>query len=231
MAEKKIKIREMFDDISERYDFLNHLLSMNFDRSWRKHLVKLLGKKNPRTILEVATGTGDLAIALAKIEPETIVGIDIAGKMVEIARTKVLERGLESLISLKQGDAEKIPFSDATFDAVTVAFGVRNFEDLVLGLTEMKRILRPGGSMMILEFSHPASFPFKQLYGIYSALCIPLIGRLVSRNYQAYRYLPDSIRFFPSGRHFLDILDKIGMRNSQQVILTLGVASVYIAEK
>lgn len=228
---KREKISEMFNDISPRYDFLNHFLSLGIDRSWRKRLVRLLEKNNPRSILDVATGTGDLAIAMAEIKPEKIVGIDIAVKMLATGQAKVEELGLEKLITLIQGDAEKIPFPDGSFDAVTVAFGVRNYENLVLGLTEMKRVLRPGGVMMILEFSQPSSFPFWQFYRIYSALFIPLIGRVVSGNDKAYRYLPDSVRAFPSGRHFLDILDKIGMRNSQQLILTFGVATIYLAEK
>jgi len=231
MAKKKETIRQMFNDISLKYDFLNHFLSLGIDRSWRKRLVKLLGKTNPRSILDVATGTADLAIAMAKIKPEKIVGIDISEKMLAIGQAKVMGQGLERLITLKQGDAEKIPFSDGSFDAITVAFGVRNFENLTLGLTEMKRALRPGGTMMILEFSYPSAFPFKQLYGLYSTLFIPLIGRLVSRNNQAYRYLPVSVKSFPAGNDFLGILENIGMRNSHQVILTLGVASIYIAEK
>lgn len=221
----------MFDDISGRYDFLNHFLSMGIDRSWRKRLVRLLGEKNPRSILDVATGTGDLAIALAAIKPEKIVGIDIAGKMLAIGRAKVEKQGLERLIILKQADAENIPFPDDSFDALTIAFGVRNFENLVTGLKEMKRVLHPGGTMMILEFSHPASIPFRQLYRIYSSLFIPLIGRVVSRNNKAYQYLPDSVRSFPSGKEFLDLLINIGMRDCHQVILTFGVASIYIAEK
>jgi len=231
MTGEKATIRQMFNEISGKYDFLNHFLSMGIDYSWRKRLVKLLGKKSPRSILDVATGTGELAIALAKMKPEKIIGIDISENMLAVGSTKVIKQGLEELITLRQGDAEKIPYPDDSFDAVTVGFGVRNFEDLTLGLTEMKRVLRRGGTMMILEFSHPVAFPFKQLYQGYSAIFIPLIGRIISRNNHAYRYLPDSVRSFPAGNDFLKILENIGMENSHQIILTLGVASIYIANK
>ncbi len=159
MAEKKVTIRKMFDDISGRYDLLNHLLSLGIDRSWRKRMVKILGEKNPKKILDVATGTADVAIAMASLKPLRISGIDFSEKMLAQGREKITRLGLENLITLKQGDAEKIPFSDSSFDAVTVAFGVRNFESLEQELREMRRILRPGGTMMILKFSHPGSFP------------------------------------------------------------------------
>jgi len=231
MAEKKLAVRQMFDDISIRYDFLNHFLSMGIDRSWRKQLVKLLSEKKPVTILDVATGTGDLAIAMTALKSARITGIDIAEKMLATGQLKVTESGLGDIINLQQGDAEQIPFPDSSFDAVTVAFGVRNFEDLLRGLTEMRRVLIPGGTMMILEFSHPSSFPFRQFYRIYSTLFIPLIGRIFSGDNKAYRYLPDSISAFPSGKDFLAVLNNIGMKKSRQVVLTFGVASIYIAEK
>jgi len=231
MAEKKLAVRQMFDDISIRYDFLNHFLSMGIDRSWRKQLVKLLSEKKPVTILDVATGTGDLAIAMTALKSARITGIDIAEKMLATGQLKVTESGLGDIINLQQGDAEQIPFPDSSFDAVTVAFGVRNFEDLLRGLTEMRRVLIPGGTMMILEFSHPSSFPFRQFYRIYSTLFIPLIGRIFSGDNKAYRYLPDSISAFPSGNDFLTVLNNIGMKKSRQVVLTFGVASIYIAEK
>jgi len=231
MAEKKLAVRQLFDDIPIRYDFLNHFLSMGIDRSWRKQLVKLLSEKKPVTILDVATGTGDLAIAMTALKSARITGIDIAEKMLATGQLKVTESGLGDIINLQQGDAEQIPFPDSSFDAVTVAFGVRNFEDLLRGLTEMRRVLIPGGTMMILEFSHPSSFPFRQFYRIYSTLFIPLIGRIFSGDNKAYRYLPDSISAFPSGKDFLAVLNNIGMKKSRQVVLTFGVASIYIAEK
>jgi demethylmenaquinone methyltransferase/2-methoxy-6-polyprenyl-1,4-benzoquinol methylase len=231
MAEKKVTIRKMFDDISGHYDLLNHLLSLGIDRSWRKKMVKILREKNPKKILDVATGTADVAIAMAALEPLRINGIDISKKMLDEGREKITRLGLEKLINLKQGDAEKIPFSDASFDAVTVAFGVRNFENLEQGLREMRRVLRPGGTMMILEFSHPGSFPYRQLYMFYSSRVIPFIGRMVSGHSEAYRYLPESVSKFPSGKQFLEILSRIGMTDRRQVVLTFGIATIYLAEK
>lgn len=221
----------MFDDISDHYDFLNHFLSFGIDRKWRKKLVGLLAPYHPDDILDVATGTGDLAISLSTLEPRKIIGIDISDKMLEVGRRKISEAGLEKKITFRSGDAEKIPFSDQTFDAITVAFGVRNFEDLSLGLREMKRVLRPGGIMMILEFSQPSSFPMKQAYHFYSRFFIPLIGRKVSRHPEAYQYLPDSVAKFPSGKNFLDILSGLGLRNLRHYRLSMGIASIYMAEK
>lgn len=228
---KKEVVREMFDDISPKYDFLNHFLSMGIDRAWRKKLVRLLGERKPSTVLDVATGTGDLAIAISSLKPQKIVGIDISEKMMEIGRKKLIEKGLGHIISLQAADAEKIPYSDNSFEAITVAFGVRNFEHLELGLTEMRRVLRPGGIMLILEFSHPESFPMKQLYAVYSRFFIPLMGKLISGNSKAYSYLPESVAAFPSGKHFLDILVKSGMKNTGQIILSGGIASIYLGEK
>ncbi|MEI7662042.1 MAG: bifunctional demethylmenaquinone methyltransferase/2-methoxy-6-polyprenyl-1,4-benzoquinol methylase UbiE [Bacteroidota bacterium] len=228
---KKETVREMFDDISPRYDFLNHFLSFGIDRGWRSRLVGMLASRKPFTVLDVATGTGDLAIAIAALKPSKIVGIDISEKMLEVGRFKVTGKGLDKLITLRRADAEKIPFSDSSFDAITVAFGVRNFENLELGLQEMKRVLRPGGIMLILEFSHPASFPMKQLYGIYSRLIIPLMGRAISGNSKAYSYLPESVAAFPSGGNFLEILEKVGLKKAEQVSLSMGIASIYTAEK
>ena len=217
----------MFDDISPKYDFLNHFLSFGIDVSWRKKLVALLSERHPRRILDVATGTGDVAIALASLNPEKIVGIDISDKMLDIARKKVTEKGLQKTISFKQSDAERIPFSDGSFDAVTVAFGVRNYEDLPKGLSEMKRVLCPGGTMMILEFSHPATEPFNQFYRFYSRFVIPFIGKLISSHSEAYRYLPESAAAFPSGDDFLNILTELGLMNSHQQTLSFGIASIY----
>ncbi|MEI7500429.1 MAG: bifunctional demethylmenaquinone methyltransferase/2-methoxy-6-polyprenyl-1,4-benzoquinol methylase UbiE [Bacteroidota bacterium] len=233
MAEptKKEIVRVMFNDISPKYDFLNHFLSFGIDRTWRKKLVQLLGVRKPKTILDIATGTGDLAIAIASLNPQKIVGIDLSEKMLEIGRQKLIVKGLDELITLSRADAEMIPFSDNSFEAITVAFGVRNFENLELGLREMRRVLRPGGVMLILEFSHPSSFPMKQLYAIYSRLFIPLMGRLISGNTRAYSYLPESVAAFPSGKKFLNILESLGLKNTKLIKLSMGIASIYISEK
>lgn len=221
----------MFDDISPKYDFLNHFLSFGIDYLWRKKLVKVLASCHPESVLDVATGTGDLAIAITSVKPQKIVGIDISEKMLEVGRQKLRIKGLDEMITLRRADAEKIPFSDNTFEAITVAFGVRNFENLELGLKEMRRVLRPGGVMLILEFSHPHAFPMKQLYGIYSRYIIPLMGRLISGNSKAYSYLPESVAAFPSGKKFLAILESQGMKNTKLIKLSMGIATIYIAEK
>ena len=221
----------MFDDISSKYDFLNHFLSFGIDRLWRQKLVGILGSRKPMAVLDVATGTGDLAIAISSIRPQKIVGIDISEKMLEVGRKKLMISGLNQMITLQCADAENIPFSDSSFDAVTVAFGVRNYEHLEKGLTEMRRVLRPGGVMLILEFSHPELFPMKQLYSLYSQFIIPLIGRVISGNRKAYSYLPESVAAFPSGKQFLEILEKAGLKNRKQISLSMGIASIYQAEK
>ena len=228
---KKEVVREMFDDISTRYDFLNHFLSFGIDRAWRRKLVAMLKERKPFKVLDVATGTGDLAIAIASLKPQKIVGIDISEKMLEIGRQKLTDKGLNLVVTLQQADAEKIPFSDNSFDAITVAFGVRNYENLELGLGEMSRVLRKGGVMLILEFSHPESFPMKQLYAFYSRNIIPRLGRMISGNSKAYTYLPESVAAFPSGKSFLEILNKLGLKNTRQVNLSMGIASIYLAEK
>ena len=231
MSPDKATVQQMFDDISPRYDFLNHFLSFGIDFHWRKKLVALLSGKHPLRILDIATGTGDVAIALARLNPEKIVGIDISERMLEIARRKVSEKGMEKIISFKQSDAERIPFSDGSFDAVTVAFGVRNYEDLSKGLSEMKRVLRLGGTMMILEFSHPATTPFNQFYRFYSRFVIPFIGKLISSHSHAYTYLPQSVAAFPSGDDFLNILRGLGLTNCHQKTLSFGIASIYSCQK
>ena len=221
----------MFDDIAGRYDFLNHFLSLGIDIRWRKKFVKLLADYHPAKILDVATGTGDLAIALCSIHPEKVTGIDIAEKMMEIAREKAKRNRLSDRIVFLTGDAENIDFPDGSFDAVTVAFGVRNFADLEKGLKEMKRILRPGGVMMILEFSHPSVTPWKQFYHLYSKWIIPWAGMLISRHKEAYSYLPDSVAAFPSGKEFVAVLDRIGMKNPSCLLMTFGISTIYLAEK
>jgi len=221
----------MFNDISGRYDFLNHFLSLGVDYSWRRKFVDQLSLYKPQRILDVATGTGDLALLISTLEPEHVTGIDIAGNMLAIAKQKATQKHLQERITFEEGDAEDLHFPDEVFDAVTVAFGVRNFEDMERGLSEMRRVMKTGGVMMILEFSHPASLPWKQLYGFYSKHMIPFIGKMVSRNTQAYTYLPESVSAFPSRKDFLDILEKAGMKNVSQRVLTFGVATIYTGEK
>lgn len=236
MAPESATIREMFNSISGKYDFLNHFLSFGVDRCWRKKVVQAIGDHDPGRherlrILDVATGTGDLAIAISKLKPSEIRGIDIAPAMLEIAKTKTSGTSAGKMISFSEAPAESIPFPDDTFDAVTVAFGVRNFEDLRKGLAEMRRVLKPGGLMVILEFSQPQSFPFRTLYRIYSRYFIPLAGRLVSGNNEAYTYLPESAAAFPAGSKFLGIMGECGMRSARRKELTFGIASLYTAEK
>ena len=228
---KKEEVKNMFDNISNRYDFLNHFLSFGIDKIWRRKLTRLLSEQNPRIILDVATGTGDLAIALAVLKPQKITGIDIAEKMLTIAREKVVRRKLNTIISFETGDAENIPFRDNSFDAVTVAFGVRNYENLLMGLKEMKRVLKQGGTMMILEFSQPRTNLFKLLYRIYSEKIIPFAGKLISKNKHAYQYLPESVASFPAGKDFLEILKEAGLQNNRQYPLTGGIVTIYIGDK
>jgi demethylmenaquinone methyltransferase/2-methoxy-6-polyprenyl-1,4-benzoquinol methylase len=231
MSPEKKTVQKMFDDISPKYDFLNHFLSLGIDYRWRKILVRMLSERNPLRILDVATGTGDVAIALTRLNPEKIVGIDISEKMLDIARTKIAAKGLENVISLRQSDAGHIPYSDDSFDAVTVAFGVRNFEDLRQGLSEMRRILRPGGTMMILEFSQPSVTPFKQFYQFYSRFIIPFFGKMISNHSQAYSYLPETAAAFPSGENFLKILRELEMINCSVKVLSFGISSIYSCRK
>lgn len=221
----------MFNDISGRYDFLNHFLSLGVDYYWRTKFVRQLARCKPVIVLDVATGTGDLAILIATKLSARVTGIDIAIKMLEIANQKAIQRELQQKLTFMEGDAEVLPFPDEFFDAVTVAFGVRNFEHLEKGLAEMKRVMKIGGMMMILEFSHPSSFPWEQLYRFYSRTMIPLVGRMVSHNKQAYSYLPESVSAFPSGNEFLEILQNTGMKNVSQRVLTFGIATIYSGVK
>ena len=230
--EKKDQIQKMFNDISGRYDLLNHLLSLGIDYTWRRKFVRQLSRYTPKQVLDVATGTGDLAILVGSLASvQQVVGIDNASNMLAIAKDKVLRNKLKENVAFRDGDAEAIPFPDGSFDAVTVAFGVRNYENLEKGLTEMRRVLRSGGVLMILEFSHPEAILWKQLYGFYAKYIIPLIGRLVSRHKQAYKYLPESVSAFPSGKDFTKILSKLGVKNVTRRTLTFGIATIYSGEK
>lgn len=228
---KKEMVQDMFNDIAPRYDLLNHLLSADIDKIWRKKVRKSLEENQPETILDVASGTGDLAIELSKLPVRKIIGMDIAEEMLDIGRKKIKKKGLESLIEMEVGDSEKMKYKDATFDVVTVAFGVRNFETLDKGLAEMYRVLKPGGRVAVLEFSKPSAFPMKQVYQFYFRYILPGIGKLVSRNETAYTYLPNSVAAFPEGDEFMQRLKKAGFRNVKQNRLTFGISTLYIADK
>ena len=225
-------IREMFDSIAHKYDFLNHFCSVGIDRSWRKKVVRELRKSEAETLLDVATGTADLAIAAARGCPRLqITGIDLSEGMLEIGRKKVAAAGLENRIGLLQGDALHIDAETDRFDATTVAFGVRNFEDLYGGLCEMRRVLRPGGRLYVLELSIPRQPLLAALYRFYFRRILPIIGKVTSRNAFAYSYLPESVLQFPSGEKFLRILETAGYRHPEEKPLTFGIATLYKAVK
>ncbi|QOI97300.1 MAG: bifunctional demethylmenaquinone methyltransferase/2-methoxy-6-polyprenyl-1,4-benzoquinol methylase UbiE [Flammeovirgaceae bacterium] len=228
---KKEQVARMFDNISHRYDFLNHFLSLGIDNGWRRKAVNLLKPLKPRLILDVATGTGDFAVAALRLNPDKIIGVDISEGMLEIGRKKMQNRGLDKKIDLISGDSENLPFEENKFDAVTVGFGVRNFEDVNRGLAEIRRVLRPGGMLVVLEFSRPKQFPFKQLYNFYFKFILPKLGRLISRDKAAYTYLPESVEAFPDGDDFLTILTNLGYKEPACKPLTLGISSIYTARK
>jgi demethylmenaquinone methyltransferase / 2-methoxy-6-polyprenyl-1,4-benzoquinol methylase len=229
LNDKKNDIGSMFDDIAPGYDFLNHFLSFGIDRIWRRKAVSMISRKHEHPdILDVATGTGDLAIAAMKTDPAHITGIDISEKMLEAGRKKIRVKGLSEKIDLIKGESEKILFPDSRFDVAMSAFGVRNFADPLAGLTEMGRVLRSSGSIIILEFSRPSAFPFRQIYKFYFLHILPLIGRLISKNRIAYRYLPETVMKFPENEEFLELLIKAGFSEVKQKRLTLGIASIYI---
>jgi demethylmenaquinone methyltransferase / 2-methoxy-6-polyprenyl-1,4-benzoquinol methylase len=228
---KKEQVADMFNNISRRYDLLNHLLSFGIDIYWRKQAVKLLKKETPSIILDVATGTGDFAIEALACNPEKIIGVDIAQSMLDIGKEKINKRGLQDKIELKYGDSEKLPFLENNFDAVIVSYGVRNFEDLEKGLGEMFRVLKPDGIVVIVEFSKPSGFPFKQLYNFYFHYILPVVGRMVSKDRAAYKYLPESVNAFPDGKRFLDYLKKAGFKNTEWIPQTFGISSIYTGKK
>jgi demethylmenaquinone methyltransferase/2-methoxy-6-polyprenyl-1,4-benzoquinol methylase len=225
------RVRSLFDSIAPHYDFLNHLLSAGLDFYWRRKAVHHLRNGLFRDILDVGCGTADLSIAAARLSPDRIIGIDPAEEMLAIGKQKVLRKGLSRLITLESGRAEEMRFPIASFDAAIVAFGVRNFSDLEKGLSEMHRVLRPGGRIVVLEFSRPGMFLFKQIYFLYFNRLLPLIGRAVSKHSDAYTYLRDSVLKFPEGDHFLSILRNCGFAETVQERLTGGVASIYTGSK
>lgn len=228
---KKNQVAQMFDNIAFRYDFLNSLLSLGIHKGWRKKCIKLIAKKNPQYILDVATGTADFAIEALKLNPTKVVGVDISEGMMKFGRVKVEKLKAQSKITLHYGDAETCDLADNSMDAITVGFGVRNFEHLEMGLINMNRILKPGGQICILEFSTPRKFPFKQFYKFYFKFVTPTLGKIFSKDARAYTYLPESIKVFPDNEHFVSILKNCGYVNASFESLNFGLAAIYLAEK
>lgn len=231
-ATKKEQVAAMFNTISRRYDFLNHFLSLGIDVLWRKKAIAELKKDRPQMLLDVATGTGDFAFeALAALTPAKIIGVDISRGMLDIAEKKIARRGVADRFEVRLGDSEKLLFDNDTFDAVTVAYGVRNFESLEAGLADMLRVLKPGGKAVILEFSHPRAFPVKQLYNVYFSHITPFIGRVFSKDARAYSYLPESVKAFPSGADFRNVMNKTGFKDTKVRPLAFGICSIYTGIK
>jgi demethylmenaquinone methyltransferase/2-methoxy-6-polyprenyl-1,4-benzoquinol methylase len=228
---KKEEVAEMFNNISHRYDFLNHFLSMGIDKLWRKKAVKEFRDIHPKKLLDIATGTGDFALELLSLKPDEIIGLDISEGMLNVGREKMKKKKVDHIISMVIGDSEKLPFEDNYFDGITVGFGVRNFENLEKGLSEMLRVTSENGKIVILEFSKPKKFPVKQAFGFYSKFLIPFLGRTISRDRKAYAYLPESVAAFPEGEEFLSILKKLGYRNVHSQIVSGGIATIYTGQK
>jgi demethylmenaquinone methyltransferase/2-methoxy-6-polyprenyl-1,4-benzoquinol methylase len=228
---KKEEVAEMFNNISGRYDFLNHFLSLGIDHLWRARAVKELREINPKRILDIATGTGDFAIANLKLKPEEVVGIDISSGMLEVGKEKMKKKKVDHIVSMQLGDSEDLPFEDNYFDGLTVGFGVRNFENLEKGLAEMLRVIRPGGKAIILEFSKPKMFPIKQAFGFYSKYFIPFFGKRISKDEKAYAYLPESVAAFPEGKEFENVLEKLNYKNIKSIPVSGGIATIYVGTK
>jgi len=228
---KKEQVAKMFDTISKNYDGLNRIISLGIDIKWRKKVVKIVGKNNPKQILDIATGTGDLALMMSKLAPERIVGLDISEGMLEVGKEKIAKASLSDKIEMIVGDSEEMPFTDNTFDAITVSFGVRNFANLDKGIKEIARVLKPTGVLVILETSNPTKFPFKQGYKLYTNLFLPIIGKLFSKDKVAYSYLSESANSFPFGQAFNNILEKNGFKHTEHKPVTFGVATIYTASK
>ncbi len=230
-ASKKKQVAQMFDNVAQRYDFLNRLLSLGIDRYWRWYAINQLKSVQPRTILDVATGTGDLAIAALRLKPEHITGIDISDGMLELGRKKIAQRNMTDKITLLNADAENLSFDANSFDAITAAFGVRNFENLEKGLNELYRVLKPMGKIVIVEFAKPQIFPIKQLFALYFRFILPMVGRFFSKDQRAYTYLPESVQAFPQRHDFTAILTRLGFRAAICSPLSFGICAVYVAEK
>ncbi len=229
---KKRQVEQMFDGIAHKYDFLNRFLSLGIDIGWRKKAIDMLKSIRPKTILDVATGTADMGImAKKRLNVDKVYGIDISEGMLELGREKVKKANYQSSIELIKGDSETISFDDQSFDAVTVAFGVRNFENLESGLSEIRRVLRPGGKLVVLEFSKPTANLIKPFYGFYMNRLAPWIGKMFSKDKCAYQYLNDSVQKFPEGEQFVSILKNVGFKNTSRKPLSLGICSIYCGEK
>jgi len=231
-ATKKEQVADMFNNISKTYDFLNHFMSLGIDIIWRKKAIGELKKDQPKLILDVATGTGDFAFeALSILNPDKIIGVDISQGMLDIAKQKIAKRNLTDRFEVKLGDSEILPFKTGEFDAVTVAYGVRNFENLEKGLVDIQRVLKPGGKAVVLEFSKPKVFPVKQLYNFYFNYITPGIGKLFSKDARAYTYLPESVAAFPDGKTFTALMDKVGFKHTKCRPLAFGICSIYTGIK
>lgn len=228
---KKEQVRSMFNNIAGTYDKLNRIISLGIDQRWRKRAIKILSQENPKDILDVATGTGDFAIAASKLKGVKITGVDIAEDMLAIGRAKIKEKGLEERISLLTADSENLPFTDNNFDATIVSFGVRNFENLEKGLSEILRVIKSGSILIILEGSTPQRQPVKFFYRLYVSVLLPWVGRLISKDKKAYQYLPDSIKAFPCGKEFTEILDKVGFIKTYYEEQTFGACTIYVGRK
>lgn len=228
---KKEQVASMFNNISKNYDGLNRVISFGIDVSWRKKVVKIVSKNNPQKILDIATGTGDLALMMSKLHPKKIIGLDISEGMLAVGKQKVAKAKLSDTIDMVIGDSEKMPYKDNTFDAITVSFGVRNFANLDKGLSEIRRVLKPSGIFVILETSNPTKFPFKQGYKLYTSFILPIIGKIFSKDKTAYSYLCESANYFPYGKNFDNILKKNGFINTEYTPVTFGAATIYTATK
>lgn len=228
---KKEQVEEMFDHIAHRYDFLNHLLSLGIDIRWRKKAVKYIGEIQPKKILDVASGTGDFAFEALSLHPEKVIGFDLSEGMMKYGREKARQLKAEAVVEFVKGDSEKMPFADGAFDALTVGFGIRNFENLEAGLKEMRRVVKTGGRIAILEASNPPNAIIRAFYRLYFKNIVPVIGRLVSKDSRAYSYLPESVEVFPEGLELVRILENIGFRNVKWEPLTFGACAFYTMEK
>jgi demethylmenaquinone methyltransferase/2-methoxy-6-polyprenyl-1,4-benzoquinol methylase len=228
---QKDEVRKMFNSIAHRYDFLNHFLSFGVDYYWRRRVLRIVKKIKPESILDIATGTADLAILMSKAKPKKIIGVDISASMLQRGREKLLHKGLNNLIELELGDAENLKYEDESFDLAMVSFGVRNFENLEKGLNEINRVLKPNGKLIILEFSKPNKFPIKQLYQFYSFRILPLIGRLISNDASAYTYLPESVAHFPAYEDFLEVMKSCNFLDTKYEPLSGGISSIYQGSK
>ena len=226
------QVEKMFDNIASRYDTLNHWMSFDIDKRWRKRAIMRLGEHSPKEILDIATGTGDFAIMTAKmLHPKRLVGADISEGMMDVGRKKVMAEGLADVVSFAKEDCMRLSFAEGSFDAVTAAFGIRNFADLERGLSEMYRVLRPGGHLCVVELTHPVRFPMKQLFKVYSHTILPTYGRLISKDRKAYEYLTATIEAFPQGETMMEILTRVGFRSSSFTRMTFGICTMYNAVK